>query len=371
MDESTFTVATSFRGIWGTTPTAVGEIYRVLVPDGRVGLTVWGHIKASSGAWALAPFRMAAPPKVQNQAAMVALGRPGVGEELLSERGFVDIERFDVPFAWKFADPETYARTLASTGPAYEAMQNVGEDEFIRNAVELARSEMRDGHVLRAEIKVVGFVARKPGPEETQARRKGVAMNTIGFLELPSITPEAQALFDEDVAEDGYVMNVTKLWSHNAVLVTNLFDLMGQAVADQDLSFRQRGILVAACASTLGDSYCSLVWGSKLAGVSDPDLAASVIRGTDDGLGDDERALASWARKVARDPNHITAQDVENLRSVGFNDSQIFAITAFTALRLAFSTVNDALGVGPDAALQAAAPGPVVEAIGFGRPIEN
>jgi uncharacterized peroxidase-related enzyme len=196
-------------------------------------------------------------------------------------------------------------------------------------------------------------------------------MSTIGFLELPSVTPEAQALFDDDVAEDGYVMNVTKLWSHNAELVTNLFDLMRQAVADQGLSLRQRGILVAACASTLGDSYCSLAWGSKLAGVSDPDLAASVIRGSDDGLSDDERALAAWARKVARDPNHITAQDVESLRSVGFNDSQIFALTVFTALRLAFSTVNDALGVGPDASLLAAAPGAVVDAIGFGRPAQN
>lgn len=82
-------------------------------------------------------------------------------------------------------------------------------------------------------------------------------MSTIGFLGLPSITSEAQALFDEDVAEDGYVMNVTRLWSHNAPLVTNLFELMSQALADQHLSFRQRGILVAACASTLGDSYCA------------------------------------------------------------------------------------------------------------------
>ena len=161
-DASTFTVATSFRGIWGTTPAAVGEIYRVLAPGGRIGLTVWGHIKASPGAWALAPFRLAAPSKVQNQAAMVALGRPGVGEELLSEMGFVDIERFDVPFTWEFADPTMYARTLASTGPAYEAIQNVGEDEFTRTAMELASAQMREGLVLRAAINVVGFLARKP-----------------------------------------------------------------------------------------------------------------------------------------------------------------------------------------------------------------
>jgi alkylhydroperoxidase family enzyme len=192
-------------------------------------------------------------------------------------------------------------------------------------------------------------------------------MSTIGFLELPPITAEAQTLFDEDVAEDGYVMNVTKLWSHNAPLVTGLFDLMGQALADQNLSFRQRGILVAACASTLGDSYCSLAWGAKLAGSSDPELAAAVIRGSDEGLSDDERELASWARQVSSDPNRTTAQDVEGLRLAGFNDSQIFAITAFVALRLAFSTVNDALGVGPDIALRAAAPRAVVEAVGFGR----
>jgi uncharacterized peroxidase-related enzyme len=196
-------------------------------------------------------------------------------------------------------------------------------------------------------------------------------MSTIGFLGVPSVTPEAQALFDEDMAEDGYVMNVTRLWSHNAELVTSLFKLMGRAIADQDLSFRQRGILVAACASTLGDSYCSLAWGSKLAGVSDPDLAAAVIRGSDEGLSDEERELASWARKVASDPNHTTTQDVESLRRAGFSDAQIFAVTVFVALRLAFSTVNDSLGVGPDVALRSSAPRAVVEAIGFGRLTEG
>jgi SAM-dependent methyltransferase len=157
-----FDVVTSFRGIWGTTPDAVAEIHRVLRPGGRFGLTVWGHLKRSTGAWALAPFRLATPDKVDNQAAMVSLGRPGAGEGLLAACGFVDIRRVTVPFAWEFADPEVFARALASTGPAYEAIQAVGPDAFHEAAVELARQHVVDGLPLRAEIDVVGYLARKP-----------------------------------------------------------------------------------------------------------------------------------------------------------------------------------------------------------------
>jgi SAM-dependent methyltransferase len=58
-----------------------------------------GHLKVSPGAWVLAPLRLAAADKVANQAAMVPLGRPGAGEQLLSSHGFAEVERVGVPRA--------------------------------------------------------------------------------------------------------------------------------------------------------------------------------------------------------------------------------------------------------------------------------
>ena len=64
----------------------------------------------------------------------------------------------------------------------------------------------------------------------------------------------------------------------------------------------------------------------------------------------------------------MTAQDVDELRRAGYDDGQIFSVTLFVALRLAFSTVNDALGAPPDAELVGRAPASVRTAVTFGRP---
>lgn len=159
--DETFDVVTSFRGIWGTTPTAVREAHRVLVPGGRIALTVWGNVGKSPGSWMMAPFRWASSEKVQHQADMVTLGRPGVGEAFLSEGGFDVAERFEIPFVFEFPDPPTYARGLASTGPAYEAIQSIGEDEFITRATELAAGHVREGLPLRGQIQLFGYMGTK------------------------------------------------------------------------------------------------------------------------------------------------------------------------------------------------------------------
>ncbi|HXW46060.1 MAG TPA: hypothetical protein VEL03_14800 [Streptosporangiaceae bacterium] len=52
-------------------------------------------------------------------------------------------------------------------GPAYEAIQNVGEAAFEAAAVKEAHNRLRAGLPLRAEINVVGYLASKPEGELT------------------------------------------------------------------------------------------------------------------------------------------------------------------------------------------------------------
>jgi alkylhydroperoxidase family enzyme len=187
------------------------------------------------------------------------------------------------------------------------------------------------------------------------------------FLAEPDPTDEVRTMYDDDVAGDGYVMNLTRVWAHDPPTHDALAGLLGSCADLAGLSFRDKGVLVSACASTIGDAYCSLAWGHRLAGEVGADVAVGVLTGDDSGLDDRERTLAAWARRVARDPNGATAAEVEALRAVGYDDRQILGLTAYVAVRLAFSTVNDALGAIPDDELRARADPAVRDAVTWGR----
>jgi uncharacterized peroxidase-related enzyme len=169
---------------------------------------------------------------------------------------------------------------------------------------------------------------------------------------------------------DGFVGNVTRLWCWRPDVLESFSALRGQLMRESALSEREWAVLVVATAVQRGDSYCALAWGSRLARLADSDTAAAVIEGdlAAASLSSRETALAEWARRVVAEPNAIVTADVERLREVGLDDGEIFEATAFVAFRLAFSTVNDALGAAPDRQLARDAPERVRKAIDFGRP---
>lgn len=188
-------------------------------------------------------------------------------------------------------------------------------------------------------------------------------------------TPDSEAaarIYQGDLDKRGFVMNYNRAWAWRPDVADAFLALRGLLTSASSLSPREQAVLTCAMASTLGDSYCSLAWGKMLAGASDPSAAAAVLSASGSkALTPREEALAAWARKVVDNPNGTTAEDLDGLRAADCSEKDIFEATVFVAFRLAFSTINDALGVEPDRQIAETAPPEVRNAVDYGRPTEG
>lgn len=188
------------------------------------------------------------------------------------------------------------------------------------------------------------------------------------FLQTPPDSEGASRLYQKDIDSRGHVMNLNRAWAWRPDVTEAFLGLRTLLTSGSSLTQRELAVLVCSTASALGDSYCSLAWGKSLAAASDGPTAGAVLRDPDEAdLAPRERALAHWARQVVSDPNGTRAQDVESLRAAGLSDKEIFEATVFVSFRLAFSSVNDALGVHPDWQVAQAAPQEVRDAVTYGR----
>jgi alkylhydroperoxidase family enzyme len=197
----------------------------------------------------------------------------------------------------------------------------------------------------------------------------GTSADRASFLDDPGVDEHVERMYASDLSGQGYVAHLTRVWANSPEALAALSYVLKRASDTAGLDGRQRSLLVTACAATIGDSYCSLAWGRKLTDAAGVEVVRAVLSGDDGPLDVRQRALASWARKVAGAAAGTTGSDVEELRAAGFDDAQVVAVTVFVAQRMAFSTVNAALGAAPDVELGETVDPAVRDAVTWGRPI--
>lgn len=189
------------------------------------------------------------------------------------------------------------------------------------------------------------------------------------FLAEPPATPPVEALHQASAADMGFTMNLVRLWAWRPELYKAFVALRLDLMKDSALDRRDLAAIVCATAAQRRDGYCALAYGLQMSQMAGPEAAAALASGGDDAaLTQRDRALARWSAQVARDPNATTAADVQALRDAGLDERAIFDATLLAALRLAFTSVNAALGVQPDAQLRARAPAELAAAVNYGRP---
>jgi uncharacterized peroxidase-related enzyme len=164
---------------------------------------------------------------------------------------------------------------------------------------------------------------------------------------------EVKAMYDKDLAAQGYVANFTRAFSARPDVLRGWLALKDAITSGMDPRLYE--LATVAAATAIRSSYCSLVHGNILATGYYP--AEQVVSIAGDGneaaaaLDAADAAVVRFARKVAEEAEQITPEDVGELRRLGFSDAEVFNVILAAAARCFFSKVLDATGTLPDAAL--------------------
>jgi len=128
-EDDSFDVVTSFNGIWNGCEAALDEVRRVLVADGRFGMTFWGpHDRMGLLPYFVKIIELSPP---SHQAATMEIGETQlVAEAMLESTEFRVLDHGTVEVINEWPDVPTAVGALAAAGPAVPAIEAVGYDTF-------------------------------------------------------------------------------------------------------------------------------------------------------------------------------------------------------------------------------------------------
>jgi uncharacterized peroxidase-related enzyme len=178
----------------------------------------------------------------------------------------------------------------------------------------------------------------------------------------------AAEMFEEDLRDDGYVWNLTRVFAYRPEVHDAWRGLSGSIKAA--MGVRRYELATLAAARQLRSSYCCLAHGKVLRDrLFDVETVRAIaLDHHTAGLSAAEVAAMDFAERVAGDAGTITAEYVDELRAAGLTDEEILDVALAAAARCFFSKVLDAMGVEPDAAYRSLEPD-LQEALTVGRAI--
>lgn len=176
-------------------------------------------------------------------------------------------------------------------------------------------------------------------------------------------------MYQRQQAHWGYVPNYAKVFCHRPEIMVRWAALLAEIKRPMDA--RRFELVTFVAAHELGHSACSLAHGRALQVFFDDEQIVAIAEGRLEGLlGQAERELLGFARRIAADASAVQAADVARLRRLGYHDAEIFDVAAAVAGRAFFTKLLDALGVLPDAP-SLALDEDLRRALTVGRPIDT
>lgn len=177
---------------------------------------------------------------------------------------------------------------------------------------------------------------------------------------------EVREMYQRQEAHFGYLPNYARVFCHRPEVMNAWAALI--ATIRRPMEARRYELVTLAAARALGNSYCALAHAKALSRLMGMEETRAMVAGEEGPLSEAERAMMTFAAKVACRAQEIEAGDIAALRGHGFAEEEIFDIVAVVAGRAFFTRILDGLGAEPDAAYREL-PAEMVEALCVGRPI--
>jgi len=191
-------------------------------------------------------------------------------------------------------------------------------------------------------------------------------IDTISPAEARERVREMYAL---EQADWGYVPDYAMAFCYRPEVMARWGELLAEIRRPVDPRRMELATFVAAHEAR--HSPCSLAHGAALAKIIGKEAVLAIAAGREaEVLDPADSAVVRYARQIARDASRITAADIEDLRSQGLGDDEIFDIAANAASRCFFTKLLDALGADADSGMMRVDP-ELRAALTVGRPIST
>jgi uncharacterized peroxidase-related enzyme len=175
-------------------------------------------------------------------------------------------------------------------------------------------------------------------------------------MRITPVAPEeatgaVRDLYQHDLAAKGFIANYTRLFSLRPDAYRAWRLLIGAIMST--IEPRRYELVTLAAAEALRSRYCVAAHGAILESTfyDRPQLETIARDFRDAGLAPLEVAVMAFAEKIALHAYAVTDADVDQLRALGLDDTEILDIALAAAARSFFGKTLDALGCEPDEAL--------------------
>lgn len=174
-------------------------------------------------------------------------------------------------------------------------------------------------------------------------------MTYIDTIPQEQADGEVKRIYDECIAELGFLQNAVKMFCHRPNVLHAFENLLKSIVGSMDR--RRYELVTLAAARALRSSYCMLahstaVLEKELYSVEQLTRIVNDYRDAD--LSAAEVAMMAFAEQIVKDATAIEMDDIAGLRAHGLTDAEIFDIAAAASVRSFASKLLDSLGARPD-----------------------